>query len=739
MAYSLSPLLKPRFFVNATNKPLVGGKLYTYLAETTTPATTYSNDTGTPNTNPIILDANGECNLYLDDDVSYRLILKDANDVTYFDKDRVSSIGGGDYKVLTFNTIDDLRLKIGSEKEPTAQTSGYYAAGDGGGNRFYWDGTSSATDNGGTIIKPTFVSGAGRWLAIDTSYINVKQFGAVGAGVDAPAVSAAIAAAFASGGNTVFFPDGIYYFAAPITVVFDTFRSLRLVGTSSPGFTDVRPGGSRITGASGIAALFIFTKTTVTTWGGYSFECENIDFDGNNRTIGSAIVNKIGGAPMRPFNVYNSNFRAFQKAIYSDISATGLATGICQVNIEGCNFQGNDYALYGKGQSAIVDLRFVGNVCEQNLMGGIYTEATANGSLMGSFAITDNLLEGQPNSIVINGGLANGEIKRNYFEFDTADIINLSFVNPNSSVDIGPNFYYSCSGASVFVNNGKVHIDQNLNQSGIKLDTLNSSPHSVINNQGILYPRSWNRAYIMEIGSTQLNSGVAPSTIDSGAFLSYLDKFELTPAGEVSIDNISGAGVMVTTGATLNAGDALVAVSIVRAVSGTPEVALYVYDNTNNYITNSHSVGLSGVELGRWFLIAAAVKTSVPSGGACRALWLASGGVIDVAKTYTYKIAAPVDNATPVYLYYPYSSPLYGSATYDPPSLVDGAGATTTVTVTGAALGDFAEASFSNDLQGITVTAWVSAPNTVGVRFQNETGGTIDLASGTLQVRVRKV
>ena len=48
MSYSLSPLLKPRFFVNATNKPLVGGKLYTYFAETTTPATTYSNDTGIP-------------------------------------------------------------------------------------------------------------------------------------------------------------------------------------------------------------------------------------------------------------------------------------------------------------------------------------------------------------------------------------------------------------------------------------------------------------------------------------------------------------------------------------------------------------------------------------------------------------------------------------------------------------------------------------------------------------------
>lgn len=79
---------------------------------------------------------------------------------------------------------------------------------------------------------------------------------------------------------------------------------------------------------------------------------------------------------------------------------------------------------------------------------------------------------------------------------------------------------------------------------------------------------------------------------------------------------------------------------------------------------------------------------------------------------------------------------LSGSATYDPPSLADGAGTTTTVTVTGAALGDIVQASFSLDLQGITLTAYVSAANTVSVRFQNESGGTLDLASGTIQVRV---
>ena len=82
------------------------------------------------------------------------------------------------------------------------------------------------------------------------------------------------------------------------------------------------------------------------------------------------------------------------------------------------------------------------------------------------------------------------------------------------------------------------------------------------------------------------------------------------------------------------------------------------------------------------------------------------------------------------------NSNLVGTATYDPGSLADGVGATTTVTVTGAALGDICLVSFSLDLQGITLTSYVSAANTVSVRFQNETTGTLDLASGTLKAVV---
>lgn len=79
---------------------------------------------------------------------------------------------------------------------------------------------------------------------------------------------------------------------------------------------------------------------------------------------------------------------------------------------------------------------------------------------------------------------------------------------------------------------------------------------------------------------------------------------------------------------------------------------------------------------------------------------------------------------------------LSGSATYNAGNLADGAGETTTVTVTGAALGDFAIASLGVSVAGITVTAWVSAADTVSVRLQNESGGALDLASTTLRVRV---
>lgn len=77
--------------------------------------------------------------------------------------------------------------------------------------------------------------------------------------------------------------------------------------------------------------------------------------------------------------------------------------------------------------------------------------------------------------------------------------------------------------------------------------------------------------------------------------------------------------------------------------------------------------------------------------------------------------------------------------TLDLASLVDAAGSSTTITIPGVALGDIVlGVSFAVDLAGMTVTAYVSAANTVTIRAQNESAGTVDLASTTIRIVVGK-
>jgi len=82
---------------------------------------------------------------------------------------------------------------------------------------------------------------------------------------------------------------------------------------------------------------------------------------------------------------------------------------------------------------------------------------------------------------------------------------------------------------------------------------------------------------------------------------------------------------------------------------------------------------------------------------------------------------------------------LTGSGTHDFASVNDGAqSAITTLTVPGAALGDFVLASVGVSQAGVIVHGYVSAANTVSVFVQNESGGAVDLASTTLRVMVFK-
>lgn len=173
----LSPAPKLQFF-SANGDPLVGGKLYSYQAGTTTPLNTYTSQTGgSANTNPIILDARGEANVWLTANIAYKLKLTDANDVEVWTVDNISN-------------QDALVLLAASNGSSLV---GYLP--------------------GGTSAVATTVQAKLRQT------VSVKDFGAVGDGVanDTLAIQAAVDSVAATGG-VVIFPPGDYLIARNIGV-----------------------------------------------------------------------------------------------------------------------------------------------------------------------------------------------------------------------------------------------------------------------------------------------------------------------------------------------------------------------------------------------------------------------------------------------------------------------------------------------------------------------------------------
>lgn len=90
-------------FTDDLGLPLIGGQVFTYDAGTSTPKDSYSDQLLTiPNTNPIILDDAGSCDLYLKG--VYRLRVLDVNGVLMDERDNVSQADGQFDSVLA-NTI----------------------------------------------------------------------------------------------------------------------------------------------------------------------------------------------------------------------------------------------------------------------------------------------------------------------------------------------------------------------------------------------------------------------------------------------------------------------------------------------------------------------------------------------------------------------------------------------------------------------------------------------------------
>lgn len=177
-------------FFDDNGSPLSGGKLYTYLAGTTTPAATYTSLSGlTANANPIILDAAGRPaqEVWLTSGVSYKFVVKTSTDVTIRTYDNLCSVN--DFSSFA-NTTDPA---LGDALVGFRQSN-------------------SAGNLAGAVGKTVHQK--------FQEMVSVKDFGAVGDGVtdDTAAIQAAINAVAANGGGSIFFPEGTYLLSSELTI-----------------------------------------------------------------------------------------------------------------------------------------------------------------------------------------------------------------------------------------------------------------------------------------------------------------------------------------------------------------------------------------------------------------------------------------------------------------------------------------------------------------------------------------
>lgn len=128
MSRLFSPAFNQQFF-DENGKPLAAGKLYTYVAGSSTPVATYKAITGSAmNTNPIILDAAGYADFVLEVGASYKFVLKDKNDFLIKTWDNVTA---ADISSILEQLVLDIKDKA---DKANPSTNGNLAALDAFGN-----------------------------------------------------------------------------------------------------------------------------------------------------------------------------------------------------------------------------------------------------------------------------------------------------------------------------------------------------------------------------------------------------------------------------------------------------------------------------------------------------------------------------------------------------------------------------------------------------------------------------
>lgn len=261
MAVNLSPVfgVAGQLFDNNGN-PLAGGKIYTYLAGTTTNAATYTSSSGAiAHSNPIVLDGAGRVpsgEIWLTDGITYKFVVEDSASNLIGTYDNLSGINSNfiaytaQQEIQTATAGQTVFTLTTMQYQPNTNNLSVFVDGVnqyGPGAQYAFVETSSTvitfvsglhvgasvkfttaspvasnvTDAENVTYDPPYTGSAATNVEAKLSeYVSVKDFGAVGDGVvdDTAAIQAAIDYVFSANGGEVYVPFGTYICSSTITL-----------------------------------------------------------------------------------------------------------------------------------------------------------------------------------------------------------------------------------------------------------------------------------------------------------------------------------------------------------------------------------------------------------------------------------------------------------------------------------------------------------------------------------------
>ncbi len=193
-----SPFLQ---FMDSNGNPLSGGKIYSYIAGTTTAKDTFKDQSGsTKHTNPVILDSAGRAQIWLNG--SYKFVIKDSDDNVIDTVDNVTSFTtiadssnsyfetfSGDGTTTVFTTSDSLG---------TDEKAIYVWVDAGGGKGYEIQDVASYTINGNTLTFGTAPASGTNNIYVSAPSLLVGSAAASASAADASANAAALSASEAA-------------------------------------------------------------------------------------------------------------------------------------------------------------------------------------------------------------------------------------------------------------------------------------------------------------------------------------------------------------------------------------------------------------------------------------------------------------------------------------------------------------------------------------------------------------